>query len=438
MNPHRFLLLILCLILLNSVVTLKCQATSNDPVIELTPKNFKSLVLDSQETWMVEFYAPWCGHCKALAPHWKQAASKLNGIVKFGAVDADKHRQLGQKYNVKGFPTIKIFKGIGVKARRPSDYQGERTAKALEQFAKTSLPSFVAIIKNDGMNAFFNEDSSLPHAILFTEKSKTSPIMKALSLRHFGNISMGEVRKKDGNALIKSFGVTQFPTLLVFPPHSSAIEDAIRFENDLARDQLSNKIESILSGNLKFPKDAGNHSESASVGEEREQELSEDTVEQIEIGKRVIEQPKAHSTEMFLLKSKDEYVRECGERVDGKICVLMIYSRGINSELETELNGICEKYKFDQVVFTKLDISSSLQAKEFAEILVQTKLNDSEIKLMAVRSRKNRLNQLEMDDSLTASMFTSYLDRLISGDLRYNHNIPKNLPEWNSIEKIEL
>lgn len=46
------------------------------------------MVLDSKDIWFIEFYAPWCGHCKALAPEWDSAAAALNGQVKFGKVDA--------------------------------------------------------------------------------------------------------------------------------------------------------------------------------------------------------------------------------------------------------------------------------------------------------------------------------------------------------------
>jgi thioredoxin-like negative regulator of GroEL len=51
-------------------------------VIELTDSNFDSVVLNSEDMWLVEFYAPWCGHCKNLAPHWAQAASELKGKVR--------------------------------------------------------------------------------------------------------------------------------------------------------------------------------------------------------------------------------------------------------------------------------------------------------------------------------------------------------------------
>ena len=102
-------------------------------VVELTASNFKSQVLDSNEVWLVEFFglissylqtnyvAPWCGHCKSLAPEWEKAAKALKGIVNLGAVDMTVHQQVGQPYNIQGFPTIKVF---GLNKATPSDYQG--------------------------------------------------------------------------------------------------------------------------------------------------------------------------------------------------------------------------------------------------------------------------------------------------------------------------
>jgi protein disulfide-isomerase A6 len=86
-------------------------------VVELTDVNFDALVLEGKEHWLVEFYAPWCGHCKNLAPEWKKAANSLKGSgMRLGAVDATVATGLASKYGIKGYPSIKLFTAGSKKA----------------------------------------------------------------------------------------------------------------------------------------------------------------------------------------------------------------------------------------------------------------------------------------------------------------------------------
>ena len=64
---------------------------SSDDVVELTDSNFEKLVMKSEDMWLVEFFAPWCGHCKNLEPHWKKAAKQLKGKVKLGKEALSSH-----------------------------------------------------------------------------------------------------------------------------------------------------------------------------------------------------------------------------------------------------------------------------------------------------------------------------------------------------------
>ena len=102
--------------------------SASSKVINLSSADFDRLVLKSDEIWFVEFYAPWCGHCKSLEAHWDTAARKMKGVVKFGAinVDAEENKSIGSKYAIQGFPTIKIF-GLNKKTA-PTDYEGKREA----------------------------------------------------------------------------------------------------------------------------------------------------------------------------------------------------------------------------------------------------------------------------------------------------------------------
>ncbi|KAL2082437.1 hypothetical protein ACEWY4_022255 [Coilia grayii] len=123
-----------------AVLSVHCLYSPSDDVVELTPSNFNREVLQSDSLWLVEFYAPWCGHCRNLVPDWKKAATALKGIVKVGAVDADQHKSLGGQYGVRGFPTIKIF---GANKNNPSEYQGGRSGQAIVDEAMNALRSLV-------------------------------------------------------------------------------------------------------------------------------------------------------------------------------------------------------------------------------------------------------------------------------------------------------
>ncbi|XP_053301170.1 protein disulfide-isomerase A6 isoform X2 [Pleuronectes platessa] len=122
------------------LLCVRAMYSASDDVVELTPSNFNREVIQSDSLWLVEFYAPWCGHCQTLASDWKKVATALKGIVKIGAVDADQHKSLGGQYGVKGFPTIKIF---GANKNKPDEYQGGRSSQAIVDSAMNSLRSLV-------------------------------------------------------------------------------------------------------------------------------------------------------------------------------------------------------------------------------------------------------------------------------------------------------
>lgn len=132
------------------------SGSKSDPknVVELTDSNFDSTVLGSEDMWLVEFYAPWCGHCKNLAPHWAKAATELKGKVKLGALDATVNTIKSSEYGVQGYPTIKFF-GLGKKTvSSAEDYNGGRTSSdivtwALEKLAENVPPPEVKQITEE-------------------------------------------------------------------------------------------------------------------------------------------------------------------------------------------------------------------------------------------------------------------------------------------------
>jgi len=85
-------------------------AKSPSSVVVLGPHNFEQVVNDPTKDVFVEFYAPWCGHCKKLVPTWDKLANvfRRDNVV-IANLDADKYKELGSKYDVSGFPTLIYF-----------------------------------------------------------------------------------------------------------------------------------------------------------------------------------------------------------------------------------------------------------------------------------------------------------------------------------------
>jgi len=104
-------------------------------VLDLIPSNFDRVVFESNKPALVEFFAPWCGHCKSLAPVYEELAAKFASVadqVSIAKVDADEHKSLGKKFGVQGFPTLKWFDGK--KGSTPEDYNGGRDLESLSKF----------------------------------------------------------------------------------------------------------------------------------------------------------------------------------------------------------------------------------------------------------------------------------------------------------------
>merc|ERR1719453_1304231 len=99
-------------------------------VVALTEENFDEVVTHSTNDVMLEFYAPWCGHCKALAPHYKKVASMLEDVktVTVAAFDATAS-EIPSNYEIQGYPTLMFAKGDDKK--NPIPYEGDREAKAI-------------------------------------------------------------------------------------------------------------------------------------------------------------------------------------------------------------------------------------------------------------------------------------------------------------------
>jgi thioredoxin domain-containing protein 5 len=93
----------------------------------------------------IKFFAPWCGHCKKLAPVWKQLARHMKDKLTIAEVNCDDNASLCKSQNIEGYPTLIYFDKDGVK----SEYQGGRKLDQLKAFSQKAANAYV-------LSIFFN------------------------------------------------------------------------------------------------------------------------------------------------------------------------------------------------------------------------------------------------------------------------------------------
>jgi len=119
----------------------KKLSSEKDPVLSLTTDNFEKYVIDNERDVLVEFYAPWCGHCKSLTPVYKQLAKhyEKDEDIRIAKVDATKHKHSSAE--VKSYPTIKFYKKGEKNAPMDAVFKANRDLKSLTDFIEENRAS---------------------------------------------------------------------------------------------------------------------------------------------------------------------------------------------------------------------------------------------------------------------------------------------------------
>ncbi|KAJ2558343.1 hypothetical protein EV175_000839 [Coemansia sp. RSA 1933] len=219
------------------------------PVKQLTPANFDRVLSRTSQPTFVEFYAPWCGHCKSLEPKYELAAKRTASIAQFYAVncDDDVSRGLCARFNVQGFPTIKVFSEKRTKHgnRKSVDYQGERSARAMVQYARSVLPNLSIRLSDDALDAFVI-GTKLPKAVLLTARTKTGDLWKGISAKFDKQVDFAQI-SSPSQATLERLGVDKLPAVVAFPD-SSKPDYSETYKDEIKHQPLAKFIKRISIG----------------------------------------------------------------------------------------------------------------------------------------------------------------------------------------------
>jgi protein disulfide-isomerase A1 len=206
------------------------ESEAKEFVLTLDNTNFHDTVT-KHDFIVVEFYAPWCGHCKKLAPEYEKAASILSSHetpIVLAKVDAneEKNRDLASEYDVKGFPTIKILRNGG---KNIQEYKGPREADGIvEYLKKQSGPASTEIKSADDATALIGENKVVIVGVFPKFSGEEFDNFTALAEKLRSDYDFGHTL--DAKHLPKGESSVSGPVVRLFKPFDELFVDSKEFD----------------------------------------------------------------------------------------------------------------------------------------------------------------------------------------------------------------
>lgn len=176
--------------------------------VNLNSESFTKMVTNTQAGWFIKFYAPWCNHCKAMAPAWNELANDFKDKLNIGEVNCDVDKRLCKDIKIRGYPTLLFFQGS-----EHMEYTGLRGLGDLMAFATKASTAGVKEVDAAEFEVMQKNEEVI--FLYFYDSATTSEDFEALQRTSLELIGHAPLLKTSSTILSSRFRANTFPRLMV-------------------------------------------------------------------------------------------------------------------------------------------------------------------------------------------------------------------------------
>ncbi|KAL1923057.1 uncharacterized protein VTP21DRAFT_9433 [Calcarisporiella thermophila] len=217
-----------------SFVIFSNYVCAESDVLLLAKNNFSSVV-NSEKLILVEFFAPWCGHCKNLEPEYEKAATELKSTgIKLAKVDCTVEQELCSEHDVEGFPTLKVFH----EGKEPiDDYAGSRRSAGIVSYMKKQVLPVLSELSAVDIDTFKESDRVVIVAFLSSQDGEAKEIVEQLAKEWRSRYVFGICTDPEGAEKYE----VNFPSVVLFKQFDEGIN---KFNGAFDKERLREFIRS--------------------------------------------------------------------------------------------------------------------------------------------------------------------------------------------------
>eukprot|EP00033_Pygsuia_biforma_P002739 GCRY01003023.1.p1 GENE.GCRY01003023.1~~GCRY01003023.1.p1 ORF type:complete len:451 (+),score=101.81 GCRY01003023.1:52-1404(+) len=234
MIPKNFLFFLFALLLVFSSTLSQVHVEEEEDdentssCVILTDDNFEDNIENG--VWFIKFYAPWCGHCRRLAPIWEDLAHEMveNPDVHVGKIDCTENK-LCRTYDVRGFPTLKLFKS----GEFMSDYKGERSFSSLKKYLNRKLEPSLQVVTAEELQSSVKKNAL--SFVLFDGTSLETDSLDRIGHQFSECAQFFVVDNASPSFLLSAYGITSTPAFLAV---SDGAKRVLEYDGDFTKNDM--------------------------------------------------------------------------------------------------------------------------------------------------------------------------------------------------------